>query len=103
MGAPQERISSGIPLLEYGDLVAVRRTILSPILSPSMVPIHPLVYESPRVYTPEFGQRVWASVPESIRQDIATINAMMKPAYVPIEVTDEAVRLTYMNQLNPIT
>lgn len=103
MVAPQERPGAGIPLLEYGDLVAGQRRLLSPILGPHMIPVHPLVYESSHVYTPEFGQRVWESVPESIRQDIAAIESIVK-GKVPVEVTDEAVRLTWFgDRLDGVT
>lgn len=94
--APQEELRPGLPLLEYGELLDLNRARiygLSPILYPREIPVHPAVYESPESYTSEFARQVWASVPDSIRADIATIEKKIDHK-LRIEVTDQGVHTT---------
>ena len=91
--APQEQLRPGLPLLEYGELVdldRMRKYGLSPILDPHEIPVHPVVFKSPSVYTPEFANRVWLSVPDSIRADIAAIEEGVGPP-VPVRISDLGV------------
>jgi hypothetical protein len=60
--------------LTYAELVdqGTRR-----ILFPERIPVHPLVYRSDFAYTPEFVTKVRESVPESIAQDVGTIEPLL--------------------------
>jgi len=91
--ASQEGPRPGLSLLEYGELVDLDRAkkySLSPILNPREIPVHPRVFESPQVYTQEFADHVWASVPDSIRADISVIQDKIRNA-LPVYVTDDGV------------
>jgi hypothetical protein len=94
MGAEREKLGHGIPLLEYGDLVnpEFAQYGVSPILDASRVPIHPLVFESPQFFTVDFARRVLASVPNSIRRDVAEIEAKCGPK-VPVKIVERGVTL----------
>ncbi len=89
MSAPQERPSSGIPLLEYGDLVYLGECGPS-ILKPSQIPVHPSVFKAPEFYTTDFAQKVFSLVPDSIRQDIAVIQAKTGQE-LPVVLTPDGI------------
>lgn len=94
--AVQEGLRPGIPLLEYGELVDLDRSRkygLSPILDPREIPVHPKVFGSPNVYTQEFAQQVWISVPDSVKRDIAVIEGKTGVP-VPVEVTNVSISET---------
>lgn len=95
MATSPEKLSSGIPLLEYGDLVSLNRIQLglSPILEPKRIPVHPLIFKSPQLYTTEFAQKAFALVPESIRQDIMAIEDKVGEK-IPVVLTSEGVYQT---------
>jgi len=88
--ASQERLKSGFPLLEYGELIDPSLKELG-ILSPQQIPIHPKVYLSPETFTPEFAKEVWANVPDSIRADLTAIETKTG-IRLPIGVDDSGVR-----------
>ncbi|MFT4304356.1 MAG: hypothetical protein ACMXYG_07350 [Candidatus Woesearchaeota archaeon] len=48
------------------------------VLRPDHIPIHPKVYDSGFVYTPEFMNQVRTLVPDSLRLDISTIEEMLE-------------------------
>ncbi len=50
------------------------------------IPVHPIVYNSEFAYTVDFVEKVRAKVPESIREDITTIEKMLgKPLGIGVE------------------
>lgn len=94
--APQEGLRSGLPLLEYGELIdlgRLRKFGLNPILDPHEIPVHPAVFKSSDVYTPEFANQVWASIPDSIRTDVTAIEAKVGIP-VPVRVSSWGVSET---------
>lgn len=68
--APQEGLRPGFPFLEQGELIRRERSFYTdPWLDPTEIPIHPLVYNSPLVFTPEFAREVMQALPEAILKD----------------------------------
>lgn len=97
--AAQEGIRPGLPLLEYRDLIDARfkNTDLG-ILPPGQIPIHPKVYRSLELYTLEFADFVIAKVPESIRGDLAVIEAVV--GKLPVSVDDTGIRWLGRDYIN---
>lgn len=82
------------PLLSYADLIRPKDFV--PILEPNEIPVHPDVYKSPLVYTNEFVLEVAETVPDSIRKDVATMQAL--GINLNVEVTEgEGLVSTYRN------
>ncbi len=73
--AAQEGLRPGIPLLEQGELIKRERSFYTdPWLDPTEIPVHPLVYNSPFIFTPEFARKVMEALPEAILKDDITLS-----------------------------
>lgn len=75
------------PLL-YGELINPQGYVQ--ILGPNEIPVHPSVYASPLVYTPQFVKTVVAAVPDSIKRDIETIDRVIHSNY-NFEIDEEGL------------
>lgn len=76
------------PFLSYEDFITPNRPAV--IVEPNEIPVHPDVYFSPLVYTREFVAKVAGSVPDSIRQDIAEIERILR-VRLGMEVSEEGI------------
>lgn len=63
----------------------------SEVLRPDRIPIHPVVYDSEFAYTPEFVEEVKKRVPDSLREDISSIEGMLGKS-LDMEVEDTYMR-----------
>ena len=61
-----------------------------PILYPSQIPIHPLVYDSALRLDSDFIDEVRAGVPDMLRRDISTIERMLS-TNLGLQVTDTGI------------
>ncbi len=75
--------------LSYAELVAPERTH-ERILCPGEIPIHPKVYNSPLVYTPEFIMEVRAQMPDALRKDISEIKRILQEP-LGFTITNEGI------------
>lgn len=75
--------------LVHGELIAPAR-LAGRIIEPNEIPVHPKVYEALVVYTPGFVEQVVWSLPDSIREDVSTIERIMG-INLRLEVTDKAI------------
>ncbi len=62
--------------LKYGELVEPTGAIL--ILPSNYIPVHPDVYFSDFAYSGEFLTEVRKSLPDSLREDVAAIEKILK-------------------------
>lgn len=90
--AAQETLRSGVPLLEYKEFFDLNRKQygLDPILGADQIPVHPKVFEAQELYTPEFADEVWESVPESIKADAKALESVTGVP-VPVKVSDSDI------------
>lgn len=68
----QERKTLDSLTLTHSDLVTTKR-FSGPFIEPKEIPVHPLVYDCPAVYTHDFVDRVRTTIPNSIKDDIEAI------------------------------
>ncbi len=63
--------------LAYRELISPNRRYGPRVLQPREIPIHPLVYDNPAFFTPEFLERIRGRIVESMREDDKSIKEVL--------------------------